>query len=118
MAESTADRSAWPWPYSLDAVFAAPGSHRVLFENDQTRVLEVTIGPGEREPEHTHAWPSVMVVHEPAGFRYYTAGTLTFTSAAGESGPRVSWLDPEGPHAVENIDDHVYGAFRIDFKRL
>jgi hypothetical protein len=33
-------------------------------------------------------------------------------------GPRVSWLDPEGPHSVENIDDHVDGAFRIEFKRL
>jgi quercetin dioxygenase-like cupin family protein len=94
----------------------------MLFENEQTRVLEVTIAPGEREPEHTHAWPSVMVVHEPARIRYYTAGTLTLTSparpAAAESGPRVSWLDPEGPHSVENIDDHAYRAFRVEFKRL
>jgi hypothetical protein len=30
----------------------------------------------------------------------------------------VSWLDPEGPHSVENIDDQVYGAFRIEFKWL
>jgi quercetin dioxygenase-like cupin family protein len=87
----------WPWPDALDAVVAAPGSHRVVFENQTTRVLEVTIAPGEREPEHTHRWPSVMVVHQPA---------------------RVSWLDPEGPHSVENIDDHVYRAFRIEFKRL
>ena len=120
--EETTGRGAWPWPDSLDAVLAAPGSHRVLFENEQARVLEVTIGPGEREPEHTHARPSVMVVHEPARIRYYTAGTLTFTSpaqsASAESGPRVSWLDPEGPHSVENIDDHVYRAFRIEIKRL
>ena len=121
MEESTG-RGAWPWPDSLDAVLAAPGSHRVLFENEQARVLEVTIGPGEREPEHTHARPSVMVVHEPARIRYYTADTLTFTSpaqpASAESGPRVSWLDPEGPHSVENIDDHFYRALRIEFKRL
>jgi hypothetical protein len=62
-----------------------------------------------------------MVVQEPARIRYYTAGTLTYTSPAqppAQSGPRVSWLDPEGPHSVENIDDRVYGAFRIEFKRL
>jgi quercetin dioxygenase-like cupin family protein len=120
--EGTPERGTWPWPDSLDAVVAAPGSHRVLFENEETRVLEVTIAPGEREPEHTHARPSVMVVHEPARIRYYTAGTLTFTSSAqrpsAESGPQASWLDPEGPHSVENIDDHVYGALRIEFKRL
>ena len=61
--ESTANKpESWPWPESLDAVVAAPGSHRVVLENETTRVLEVTIAPGEREPEHTHRWPSVMVV--------------------------------------------------------
>jgi len=39
---------AWLWPDSLDAVVAAPGSHRVVLENETTRVLEVTIAPGER----------------------------------------------------------------------
>jgi hypothetical protein len=43
-------------------------------------VLEVTIAPGEREPEHTHRWPSVMVVHRPARIRYYTGDTVTFAS--------------------------------------
>lgn len=117
----TTERGGWPWPESLDGVVAAPSSHRVLFENDQTRVLEVTIAAGEREPEHIHARPSVMIVHEPARFRYYTAGTLTYTSPArpspDESGPRASWLDPEGPHSVENIDNHAYRAFRVEFKR-
>ena len=121
--EGTAkEPDVWPWPDSLDAVVAAPGSHRVVLENQTTRVLEVTITPGEREPEHTHRWPSVMVVHQPARIRYYTGETLTFTSpeqpSAAPSGPRVTWLDPEGPHSVENIDDHVYGAFRIEFKQL
>lgn len=121
MADVT-EPSPWPWPDSLDAVLAAPSSHRVLFENEHTRVLEVTIAPGEREPEHTHAWPSVMLVHQPARIRYYTAGTLTYTSPAHDSsaasGPRVSWLDPEGPHSVENIDSHVYAAFRVELKLL
>jgi hypothetical protein len=70
--------SRWPWPDSLDAVVAAPGSHRVVLENQTTRVLEVTIAPGEREPQHTHRWPSVMVVHRPARIRYYTGETLTW----------------------------------------
>ncbi len=121
--EGTAkEPGVWPWPDSLDAVVAAPGSHRVVLENEITRVLEVTILPGEREPEHTHRWPSVMVVHRPARIRYYTGDILTFTSpeqpSPAASGPRVSWLDPEGPHSVENIDGHVYGAFRIELKQL
>jgi hypothetical protein len=121
--EGTAkEPGVWPWPDSLDAVVAAPGSHRVVLENELTRVLEVNIAPGEREPEHTHRWPSVMVVHRPARIRYYTGETLTFTSpeqpSPAASGPRVSWLDPEGPHSVENIDGRLYEAFRIELKQL
>ncbi len=122
MEVTAKEPGAWPWPDSLDAVVAAPGSHRVVLENETTRVLEVTIAPGAREPEHTHRWPSVMVVHQPARIRYYTGATLTFTSpeqlTAAAQGPRVSWLDPEGPHSVENIDGHAYEAFRIELKQL
>ena len=121
MEDTAKEPGVWPWPDSLDGVVAAPGSHRVVLENELTRVLEVTIAPGEREPEHTHRWSSVMVVHRPARIRYYTGDTLTFTSpeqtSSAASGPRVSWLDPEGPHSVENIDGHPYGAFRIELKQ-
>jgi hypothetical protein len=40
---------AWPWPRELDALIAAPDSHRLLLENDRVRVLEVVIEPGARE---------------------------------------------------------------------
>lgn len=40
------DSEAWTWPESLDALQAAPDSHRLLFENDVVRVLETTIRPG------------------------------------------------------------------------
>jgi hypothetical protein len=50
----------WPWPDSLDALTAASGFHRLLFENAHVRVLEVRIGPGQFVPVHTHRWPSVV----------------------------------------------------------
>ena len=34
------------WPPELDAVRAAPQSHRVLIDNDRVRVLEVIVEPG------------------------------------------------------------------------
>ena len=64
----------------MDGVVAAPESHRVLFENDAVRVLEVTIAAGDREPEHTHRAPSVMIVDGPARIRYYQGDALTFSS--------------------------------------
>jgi hypothetical protein len=103
----------------MDALQAAPGSHRVLLENDRVRVLEVVIEPGAREPEHTHQAASVMIVDEPARIRYYAGGELRFESRVGSGSPpgvRVRWLEPEGPHSVENIDEHRYHAIRIELK--
>ena len=45
MENTAKEPGVWPWPDSLDAVVAAPGSHRVVLENELTRVLEVTIAP-------------------------------------------------------------------------
>ena len=42
------------WDPALDAVVAAPANHKVLFENDNLRVLEVNLAPDEEEPVHHH----------------------------------------------------------------
>ena len=49
------------WNLALDAVAAAPAHHKVLFENDRLRVLEVTLPPDDEEPVHHHRWPSIFV---------------------------------------------------------
>jgi hypothetical protein len=109
----------WPWPETMDALAAAAASHRVVLDNDRVRVLEVVIEAGAREPEHTHQAASVMIVDEPARIRYYTDGVLRFESQArsGSSpGVQVRWMEPEGPHSVENIDQRRYHATRVELK--
>jgi len=106
----------WPWPAAMDAVAAAPASHRVVLDNDRVRVLEVVIEPGAREPEHTHQAPSVMIIDEPAPTRYYQGGTLLSESPAPRPGVRVLWLQPEGPHSVENTGQRRYHAIRVELK--
>src|ERR1700747_2997553 len=49
------------WDAALDAVIAAPKHHKVLFENERLRVLEVTLEANDEEPVHHHRWPSVFV---------------------------------------------------------
>ena len=55
------------WDPALDAVVAAPNNHKVLFENDSLRVIEVTLLDGEEEPVHHHRWPSVFVFDQVQG---------------------------------------------------
>jgi hypothetical protein len=60
-----------------------------------------------------------MIVDEPARIRYYADGVLQFESQArsGSSpGVRVRWMEPEGPHSVENIDHRRYHAIRVELK--
>ena len=52
------------WDPKLDAVIAAPKHHKVLFENESLRVLEVTLAPQDEEPVHHHRWPSVFVLDQ------------------------------------------------------
>lgn len=109
----------WPWPQTMDALQAAPTSHRLLLENGRVRVLDVVIEPGAREPEHTHQAVSLMIVDEPARIRYYQGEALLFESqphSESPAGPRLRWMEPEGPHSVENIDEHRYHALRIELK--
>lgn len=55
------------WDPELDAVIAAPANHKVVYENDHLRVLEVILEPGEEEPLHHHRWPSVFVFDQVQG---------------------------------------------------
>jgi hypothetical protein len=104
----------------MDALLATPASHRVFVENERVRVPEVAIEPRTREPEHTHQAASVMIVDEPSRIRYYVGDTLRYESQAqaGSSSPagQVSWMEPEGPHSVENIDERRYHAIRVELK--
>lgn len=65
----TADAHTDPatWDPALDAVAAAPKHHRVLFENENLRVLEVTLEHLDEEPVHHHRWPSVFVFDQVGG---------------------------------------------------
>jgi hypothetical protein len=60
MDRMTSKPGTCPWPDKLDAVVAAPGSHRVVFENERTRVLEVMIGD----------WPARANAYTPLAERH------------------------------------------------
>ena len=64
---SLEEHDAASWDPSLDAAVAAPANHKVLFENDRLRVLEVILEPQEEEPVHHHRWPSVFVFDQLEG---------------------------------------------------
>jgi len=105
------DKSAFPDGY--DAVQAAPNSHKVIFENEVVRVLEVTVPPaGSTVPMHHHRWPSFFLDWDTGGgtphVRYHRAdGSVRDIPSKEEpvhAGHwRVGWMAPEPMHAIEVV---------------
>jgi hypothetical protein len=67
MTDNRADLDPSTWDPALDAVIAAPKHHKVLFESERLRVLEITLEPNDEEPVHHHRWPSVFVFDQVQG---------------------------------------------------
>lgn len=108
---------------NYDAVVAAPGSHRILLEDDKVRVLRVEVAPGATEPAHDHRWPSIMYFEQPQPITYIqyklVDGRLQETQRVDVPAFRQSQTirgEPEGLRAVSNRGSAPFIAVRIEFK--
>jgi quercetin dioxygenase-like cupin family protein len=83
----------------IDALMASPDTFRLLLENDEVRVLEYQLLPGERDRWHTHP-PKVSYV--------VSGGSLRITLKDGssydvtEKTGDAAWMDALGEHVAEN----------------
>lgn len=100
--------------FAQDPVKTSPQYYKVLLENDQVRVLEYHLKPGEKEPMHSH----------PAGVVYVLSGaTLKFSYPDGRTEAKAAatgetiWRDPV-THAVENTGKTEARAIAIDLKKV
>ncbi|MFZ6023699.1 MAG: hypothetical protein ACOYVG_04500 [Bacteroidota bacterium] len=110
------------WPKEKDAVIAAPKNHKVILENDNVRVLEVTVLPGETEQVHSHRWPSVLYIQAAGDFiDRDSKGAVIFDSRLLKTPlqfPMTMWKDPEAPHSVENLSKTItLRLIRVEIKK-
>lgn len=61
----------WHWHDSLDAINAAPESHKIVYEDTAVRILHVICLPGKEEKVHTHQHKSLMWFTKSASFMFY-----------------------------------------------
>ena len=109
------------WSPGLDAVIAAPKHHRLMLENEQVRVLETIVQPGEIVPLHTHRWPtgyhilswSDMVRRGPAGEVQVDTRGKTAPAV-----PGVTWAGPLEPHTLENVGTGVIHVVSVELKSV
>lgn len=126
----------WHWPDSMDSVNAAPKNHKILFENDHVRLLEVTVQPGETENMHGHKYPSVFMMDAPQP-RIVNKdleesqnqphrlgrgrGSQPPPPAESEDTqyPRCRAMTTfQAPHSVANVDKFPQHFYRMEFKKI
>jgi len=98
-----------------DITKVVPTGIKVVFENDQIRVLDVVTQPGSTMAVHTH--PAMMVVT-------LTPGTTRFTSTSGKTETvgadakrGAGTYRPAESHASENVGKAASHVFLIEFKQ-
>jgi hypothetical protein len=133
LQDQNAKPAKWKWSDSLEAVKAAPNSHRILFENDNVRILEVTLDPYAFEPMHTHHYPSVMfgsdkdtsqfdIIYYPYGYDstkhiYFAKDSIKQHRGGEANEPNTgNYMEPEGPHRVKNLSNVKIEVFRVELK--
>lgn len=106
----------------LDAMIAAPDHHRVLLENDQVRILDTNLCPGECTPIHAHQWPAALYVLSWSDFlRRDEAGNILVDSRTMNPRPapgEALWLPSLMPHSIENIGDADLHIVAVEVKAI
>jgi len=103
----------------LDGVTAAPGNHKVLFENDRVRVIKTTIPAGTLTPLHTHLTPTLQYVVSGSHFiRRDEAGATMFDTRAQPDYvlPQVQFAESIPRHTIENTGDDDLIVIGVELK--
>lgn len=98
--------------FAQDPVKVDPKHYKVVFENDQVRVLRITYGPGEKSVMHYH--PDGVAV-------FLTDGKSQFTFPDGKKEKNnvkagLTIWSPAGKHLPENIGEKPYELILVEMK--
>ena len=103
----------------LDGVIAAPDNHRILFENDEVRVIETRISPGELTPLHTHLAPTVLYVLSGSQFIRRDEGGATMMDTRATPDyvlPKVQFSEGTPRHTIENTGEDELVVIGVELK--
>ena len=101
--------------HAQDPVAVNPDIYKVLFENEEIRVLELTWEPGEREAMHSHP-KYCIVTKEGRTLRIHTEGNEPRYAEMQVDQPRC--VGPVTAHWAENVGDTTVRVIAVEYKGL
>jgi quercetin dioxygenase-like cupin family protein len=86
--------------------------YKVMFENDQVRILKITYGPNEKSVMHEH--PNAVAV-------FLTDGQIKFELPDGKSQDAAvkagqAMFTPGGKHLPQNVGDKPFEVVLVELK--
>ena len=103
-------------PDAKDALVVAPDADKLLFENQDVRVIDVVIAPHAKEPMHTHPWGGfVYLVHADRVETVGPNGTSEGVKAV-PAGLKEIPAAAQGMHSTINLGDTVLHEVRFELK--
>ncbi len=95
-----------------DPAKVSPNTHKVLFENDRVRVLDIRVKPGQKVPTHSHPDYVAYALNDfKVKFTSPDGKTAEVEGKAGEA----TWRDAE-THAAENVGTTELHVLNIELK--
>ena len=105
-------QTATPAPAALDPLEVASRNYKLIMENDQVRVFDVRIKPGERLMMHSNG-PAVIYVFNNGLLRHtYPDGKVKETIAVSGT---VVW-DQAETHETQNVGGTDIHSLKIELK--
>jgi hypothetical protein len=102
-------------PDAHDGTIVSSKFHRVIYEDQDVRVLDVVNPPHSMEEMHTHVRPSIFIVLEDHPYVIHYPEGKPFQTTVGHT-PYVLYLKPTPMHAIENSGDSTIHAVRVELK--
>lgn len=100
------------YSFAQDAVKVDPKHYKVEFENDQVRVLRITMEAGEKGVMHSHPEGVVVFLNDGTGqFTFPDGKTQDTKFKAGQ----VNW-SPEVTHQSKNTGKKSFEVIQIELK--
>lgn len=97
-----------------DVIDVAPEQFKVLLENENVRVLEFKMKPGDKQEIHTHP-ATVHIELTPTKVKITTPDGKVMESE-GKQGEAL-WVGPV-KHTVENVGDNEIHGYIVELKNM
>jgi hypothetical protein len=98
-----------------DGAIISTRFHKVIYEDEDVRVLDVINPPHTLEEMHTHIRPAIFIVLEDHPYVIHYPDDKSITPPVGHT-PYVLYFKPTPLHAIENPGDYTIHAVRVELK--